>query len=488
MDYIIIDSFFETEGSLSQAHGQFVPLGLLILHNVLKSHGYTGKTLLTQSDYETCLAGAREDRGPIKLVGITASTWTRFDAIRKIKECRGLFPQALIVAGGFHFGNCAADAIRHIPELDLVVRGEGDEVILDLMKLARGEGEISGIQGITYRGENGEPVEQGPRLIVDVLPSLEFLDSTFTPENFAGNILHPDMPIPAMNVVAGRGCPFQCIFCSVRRVRYRPYPASKLVDLIERITSSFKIEGVKFWDDSLTINEAQVIDLCNEIIRRQLKIFWFCDSRADINLDLIPLMYAAGCRFISVGLETGSPKIQKIVGKKVSNEQIFRFAAKCREVGIRPFIFLMAGFPDETWEDLEMTVKVAQELSSRYQAISGCAGIATILPGTRLEEIARERGVLAPDFSWCQPYHNPLNAEYGQACDVPIYIEGITPQMFKEANRAMLSNYALSLPLKVFIKNALENLWSRDLSWTDKLNLGKKILASLAKKAFSSSH
>jgi anaerobic magnesium-protoporphyrin IX monomethyl ester cyclase len=118
------------------------------------------------------------------------------------------------------------------------------------------------------------------------------------------------MPIPSMNILAGRGCPHNCIFCSVNRTRVRRYPVEDIVNMIEKTTNKFNIRGVKFYDDSLTLSNSYVSALCDEIIRRKLDIVWFCDSRANINLDLLSLMYSAGCRYIAVGLETGSPKIQ----------------------------------------------------------------------------------------------------------------------------------------------------------------------------------
>jgi anaerobic magnesium-protoporphyrin IX monomethyl ester cyclase len=476
MDYLLVDSIFDDEKDMSESHGRFVPYGLLILDKVLNDRGYKGKIILNNDEFNTFMEESNKNGDAVKLIGITSSTWTRFDAISKIKKLRRQVPEALIVAGGFHFGNCADDSIRNIPELDVVVRGEGEEVIINLMKLSNNEIDIKNIQGITYRGYNGEPIEQGPRQIVNNLPDLDFMEYNYTRELFTQNILHPSMPIPSMNILAGRGCPFGCIFCSVSRTKHRSFPVDQILDHIERITNKFNIAGVKFWDDSLTINESYVYELCQKIKQRNLKIYWFCDSRADINFDLIPLMYSAGCRFISVGLETGSKKIQKIVGKKVSNEQICLFAAKCHEVGIRPFIFLMASFPNEDLEDLKETIAIAKELCSKYKAIASSLQIATILPGTELEKIARERGILQPGFSWTDPYYNSVNLKYGQVPYIPIYIEGITPEDLRKANILMLINYGVSFSWKTFAKEAWENLWGIDRSWKEKIFVGSNVM------------
>ena len=94
------------------------------------------------------------------------------------------------------------------------------------------------------------------------------------------------MPIPSMNILAGRGSPYNCIFCGVNRTKDRRYPVQDIVNIIEKTTEKYNIRGVKFYDDALTLNESHVRALCNQIIKRKLDIAWFCDSRANIDFDL----------------------------------------------------------------------------------------------------------------------------------------------------------------------------------------------------------
>jgi anaerobic magnesium-protoporphyrin IX monomethyl ester cyclase len=483
MDYLLINPTFDNPGGKSVSHGDFKPYGLLVLDFVLRQAGYSGKLLLDPAEWDVFMAEPRQHHP--KVVGFTGTTFTRFDAIRKIRKCRELFPEALIVAGGPHFGCCAQDSIRHISQLDVVVRGEGSQAILELMRVAQGRISIEQMDGITHRNSSGAVVERGERIVLDTLPDIRFMERFYTDSEFANNPLNPARPIPSMNVIAGIGCPHECIFCSVNRMKNRTYPAKQIVDVIETITRKHGIRGVKFFDDTLTIRESFVRSLCEEILRRNLTIEWFCDSRANIDLDLIPLMYSAGCRFISVGLESGSPKIQKTIRKNISNEQVIRFCERCKQVGIRPFIFLMAGFPDETPEDLRMTVQMAATLSRRYGAIAGGMGITSIMPGTQLEQIARERGLLPSDFSWAEPYCVPSNVAYGQVPSVPIYAEALTPELFQQMNREALGQYAAGLPLVTFVREAVENLLRHDLSWRQKYLIGKEVMSTKVRGLFS---
>lgn len=476
MDYLLIQAPLE-KSQKSSGHGEFIPYGIVVLSKSLANHGYQGKLLIEDEALEDFFATAAGLAKHPVLIGISASTWSRFRAIELIRESRQAFPRSTIVVGGFHFGNCAEDTIRNVPEVDVVVRGEGDEVIVELMEFAKGKRDIETISGITFRDSAGNTVSQGDRRFVKNLTSLDFLDHDFTKEDFTRNILHPDTPIPSMNIFTGRGCPHGCIFCSVSRINNRKYPVQVVVDKIEEYRRNYGVKGVKFQDDSLTLNERYVIDLCDEIIRRKLDIVWWCDSRADIKYDLLERMYRAGCRYVSVGLETASPNIQKIVGKKVSNDAVRSFAKKCKELGVGCFVFLITGLPDETLEDLRMTVDFAGELSREHKALAGSMGFTNILPGTRLEVIARERGILPDNFSWSAPYHNEKNTEYNSFINVPIYIEHITPEMYNKALHDMLINYGSGLGLGKFIREVFENIFLRhDRTWKEKFQIGVSII------------
>ncbi len=483
MDYLLLDTFFENESQESSGHGKFLPYSLCILDQELKRNRFLGRIVINIKELHEVF---ESDIMP-KLVGITCSSFTRFEAIKNIEQARKKWPAALIVAGGPHFSWCAEDSIRHIPGLDVVVRGEGEEIIVRLMQSAKGESDYKTFSGITFRGSDGHPVSQGERLVCSNLPDLSFMDQLYSAEMFKNNPLNPDMPIPSMNICAGRGCPYNCIFCSVNRTRNRMYPVNKVVDKIEEITRKFNIRGVKFWDDSLTIDENYVESLCDEILKRRLDIRWFCDSRANINLDLLERMWAAGCRFISVGLETGSPKIQKNIGKAINNDMIRKFAERCQKVGISCYVFIMGSLPDETLEDLEMTIDICRELSQKYGAIAAGLGLTVVFPGTQLERIARERGIIPADFSWSLPYQDPHAQEYQCEFDkLPIYVEGIPAAYFLEARKRSQANYTLSFGPQKFIKKSIRFLLDKKIPLKEKFLTGKRVFLALLKRLNSS--
>jgi len=145
----------------------------------------------------------------------------------------------------------------------------------------------------------------------------------------------------------------------------------------------------------------------------------------------------------------------------------------------------MASFPDETPEDLELTIDIARDLSKKGKAIAGSMGATVIFPGTQLEKIARQRGILAEDFSWHKPFYDELNLQYDVSPTIPLYREGISPEVYKNAKRKMLANYANSLSVRVFFVNLIENIMRRDISWVEKMAIGSNIFKAKVKSLFS---
>lgn len=474
MEYLLVYAEMPQKDQ-SEAHGKFKPYSIFALDHCLRKSGYKGKMLLDEYEIEAFFKNQEGHQEDIDLIGVSSTSFSRLHAIKVIKKLRELKPKSVIVTGGVHFGNCAEESLSGIPEIDIVVRGEGDEVIIDLMQYAQGKKSLIEINGISYRESDGKIISQGERAIVMQLDDLDFMDQSYSPQDFKENIFHGKLSIPAMNILTGRGCPYGCIFCSVSRIKNRKYPVKVVVDKIEEISNRYGVKGVKFQDDSLTLNEAYVVDLCDEILKRKLDIIWWCDSRANINMELLRHMHASGCRYVSVGLETASPRIQKIIGKQISNAEVLRFVKQCTDIGIWSFVFLMTSLPDEKPEDLNQTVEFGKELI-KHGACAGGVGAATIFPGTKLENIAKERGVLPGDYSWYKDYYNPLNLEYGQVPYIPLYIENITPEMFKAANRAMLIDYAAKMGFREFLKEAIENLFRRDRTWGEKADLALSIM------------
>lgn len=201
-------------------------------------------------------------------------------------------------------------------------------------------------------------------------------------------------------IFASRGCSYNCYYC--------PYPmgfgkrivhndALAVVDEIEKLYNEHNVRGILFRDQVFTMDWAKTTVLCDEIIRRGLKIQWVIETRLDrVNEELLHKMKAAGCVRIHYGLESGDPKLFKLVGKEgaaSSMEQLIENFIMTERVGIHPHMFVLIGLLGETWETIRNTIKTIKRIRPLTLQVS----VVTPYPGTKLYDVAKEKGLLTTD-------------------------------------------------------------------------------------------
>ncbi|MGN7611202.1 B12-binding domain-containing radical SAM protein, partial [Magnetococcales bacterium HHB-1] len=228
-------------------------------------------------------------------------------------------------------------------------------------------------------------------------------------------------------VFATRGCPSNCIFCSLTadRVRFRDVDA--VLDEIEAKIAITGVRNVSFGDSSLTLNKNYVTELCEKMLERDLRLRWNCYSRVDINPEILTLMAKAGLISVELAVESGSTNTLKTIKKGIKLQRYFKFIKKAHELGIRSWVFTMVSFPDETLEEAQATLKLI-EASAPYIFDCGLQ-ITRILPDTQLDGIARSRGVLPEDFSWFKEFSVSEEAVLLKTDDyqtIPIYRENLS--------------------------------------------------------------
>jgi len=357
-----------------------------------------------------------------RVFGITATTNTRFQAIKVAAVVKRLHPESVIVVGGVHFSHCAEDTLSHVPEIDVVVRGEGELPFVELCNAISCRSALDRVKGITYR--RGSQVFENPAQ--DVFVDLDEIpdDTEFTWDEYPEFLFGYPETVRALSVMSSRGCPYNCIFCSKAGMKYRVRDPVKVVDEIELLKVRGNIRAVNFVDLTFTASPAHVSGVCNELIRRKLDILWWCQSRANIDLNLLGLMKEAGCVSLFVGVESGSPSVLSRISKGISCEQVTRFIEKCAELGIRASAYFMFSHPDETAADVRLTLALIDQLE---RAKVPCAFHPTVIfPGTELEKMARQIGLLDESFSWCTPYESDLNRKLGQLTHVPLFMHKLS--------------------------------------------------------------
>ncbi|MCU0595770.1 MAG: B12-binding domain-containing radical SAM protein, partial [Desulfobacterota bacterium] len=317
--------------------------------------------------------------------GITATTFTRFEAIKIAKHLRALRPNSRIVVGGVHFMYCPEDTLKKVPEIDVVVRGEGEVTIVELLDAIGSGHELQQVKGISYREGNGVIHNPDQPLFEDLDALPVYTD--FTWEQYPEYLFGYPEPVPATSVISSRGCPYKCIFCAKAGMKYRLRSAQKVVDEIQLLKEKLRVDAINFLDLTFTANPKHVRAVCQEIIQRDLKIKWWCESRVNIPLELLDIMKAAGCVALVIGVESGSSRVLSTISKNISTAAVLAFCERCIELGIIVQPYFMFSHPGESREDVQQTLELILRLEKRK---SSCSFQPTMIyPGTEIETIAR---------------------------------------------------------------------------------------------------
>lgn len=367
-----------------------LPLGLGYIAAILENNGVAVEVIdadaLKISDDE--LARQAREIKP-DLVGITMMTAT-FDAGKKvIKLIRLVAPQAVIIAGGAHPSALPVETLEDIPELDLAAVGEGEFTMLELAKAMAENKNWREIKGLYYR-ENGKITAAPPRELIKNLDTLPLpARHKFPLEKYK---THPPYGLknPYMHLLTSRGCPFGCAFCSKsvfgRGLRMRA--AASVVDEMAELIKKYGVKEIKFYDDDFTLDMNRAEEICEEIIRRKIKIPWSATTRVDlVNQPLLKKMKQAGCWLIAYGVESGCQDLIDLIGKGIKLEQVERAFSWTSQAGIKTLAYFMIGLPGETEATIKNTVAFSKRLNPDFVNWS----LTTIFPATPLKEIVRQR-------------------------------------------------------------------------------------------------
>ena len=407
--------------SHTQAKLTMPTLGIGYLSSFLKNKGHDVSIIdanlkgLAKNKLMTLLA----DINP-QIVGVSFTTMGRFEAFELIKLVKKTLPKAITIAGGPHASLTSDDILTHLPELDIVVRGEGEETINEVVEKLEGNSDLSGIAGISYRKDNNI-INNPPRELIKDLNTLPFPEQKLDEYNF--KMLVPGKGILRFgSILASRGCPYNCYFCSLkvlwsRKVRKRS--PENIIDELVFLKDRYKIGGFAALDDTFTLDKKWVEEICDLMEKKRLNLSFTCHIRVDsVDYNLLKRLKQAGCYEVSYGAESGSQRIlDEVICKGTKVEQIKDVRIWCQELGIRNFESFIISHPTETKEDLEKTWELFLE-SPFKDGVT--VNFLRIYPGTEVEEKAREKGILPLDFSWSKRFYQKVDIPSLHG-DVPIF-------------------------------------------------------------------
>lgn len=409
------------------------PLGLLYIGAVLEKEGH--EVMILPADVlelSWLQIKAKIQAYQADIIGVTSTTENRFQSFKLVKIAKKARPEALTVLGGPHASMAAEDCLRHIPELDLVVRGEGEVTMRELCAALEDRKNLKAAEelpGLSFR-RNGRVQSNPPRAPIpdlDSLPHPAFHLVPFEEYNFRFEVPEHGL-LPAVNMMTSRGCPFDCNFCATpinwgRKVRMRS--PENVVDEIEFLVQKYGVKVIFFFDDTFNTNAKRVERICDLILERKLDIFWKCDVRLDlIDRPLLAKMKKAGLFHLSFGLEAASERVRnEIVHKKVDIQDFHRLVNWCNELNIVPNAFFIFSHPTETWEEAQETIRIIELYRGK---IESSIAILHIYPGTPLEKTAREQGLLPADFTWTKRHSSKVTTLPTAQGDVPLYLDRLT--------------------------------------------------------------
>jgi radical SAM superfamily enzyme YgiQ (UPF0313 family) len=385
--------FCESPNRLQGQVGFYPPLGLMYIASYLRKFSHHDvailDTLIEKMDYEDISEQIRIHNPDA--VGISVTSFTLIDAYKTAQIVKETKPDTRVIMGGPHINLYPRETLG-LPAVDIVVRGEGEITMKELLDQMQEESSLTKIEGIGYK-INGKLYFTKNREFIKDLDILPFPARDITPFKKYYSIFGTDRTSTIL--MTSRGCPYSCAFCFRESGSYfRARSAKNVVDEIEQCCR-MSISEFFIFDETFTINKKRVQDICDEIIRRDLQIQFDMRTRVDIVCEeLLTKLKKAGCKRIQYGVESGSQKILNLMKKGITIEQIYETFRLTKKIGIDTYADFMLGYPTETKEDMYKTISFAMELNPDFVQFA----ITTLYPGTELYQTAFKKQILDSDF------------------------------------------------------------------------------------------
>jgi anaerobic magnesium-protoporphyrin IX monomethyl ester cyclase len=368
-------------------HQLFPPIGLAYLAAVLEQNGYEIRIMdcpVCEMDHEKLKADLASFEP--NLIGISSMTPTIESALKSARVAKEVCPDAKVVMGGAHVTFMDRETLAEEPATDIVVRGEGEETLLELVKQLPDLPKLEDVKGITFRKGN-QIVQTSNRPYIqnlDALPRPAYKYIPVEKYRILGRKLLP--------IMSSRGCPFQCSFCAASQMfgaGFRARSPKNVLDELEWLRDEYGAEGISFQDDTLTFDRKRILEICDGIIERKIRLPWGCGTRADtVTKEILAKMRAAQCDAVCFGVESGCQRIRDALKKRVSTEQCENAIKWAKEVGMFVTVSVILGYPGETKETLQQTL----DFVHRVEPDDVWLCHATPYPGTELRALVESKG------------------------------------------------------------------------------------------------
>jgi anaerobic magnesium-protoporphyrin IX monomethyl ester cyclase len=433
-------------------HPLFPPLGLAYMAAVLEQNAFEVKII----DCPVCQINHEKLKAELAaydptIVGIGSMTPTIVSALKSAQVAKEACPDAKVLMGGPHATFADREILNDEKAVDIIVRGEGEETIVELAKQAPNMQKIGEVKGISFRKEKQiiQTVNRPFIQDLDALPRPAYKYVPMEKYRITGKTLLP--------IITSRGCPFQCSFCVASQMfgqRFRMRSSKNVLDELEWLRDEYGAEGIAFQDDTLTFDKRRATEICDGMIERKINLPWGCGTRADVvTKEVLEKMAKAHCNETMFGIESGCQRMRAVLKKGVTNEQCWNAIKWAKEAGMFVTVSVILGYPGETKESLQETLDFARKLEP--DDVWLCH--ATPYPGTYLRDLVKSYGWKMSD-NW--ELYNTMN---------PIFEDPALPAKEIAAMRRTFYNkfysprYIMRQAVKGYIKG---NLYSKIMTRT----------------------
>jgi radical SAM superfamily enzyme YgiQ (UPF0313 family) len=386
---------------------QAPPMGIYYVAAVLMQHGHEVEVLNwhDRGIPPEGIASVLREKKP-RLIGLSVLHANRWGAIEIARIAKRVDPGVTIVFGGVGATPLWEHFLTHFPEVDLVVLGEGESSLLQVVSRLdrRDPGDWSSVPGIAFR-RHGRPSRTAAAEWIGDLDALPL----------------PARQFDMAHLSLTRGCVSDCRFCGSPgfwKRRVRSHSAEYFVEQL----AALRQRGRRFFfvsDDTFTLNRRRVIEVCRRILQRKLDISWAAISRVDaVEEEVLAWMRRAGCIQISYGVESGSPEIRRRLNKTISEGQIHEAFRLTQRYGIMARAYFIYGCPGETRETIQQTV----DLMLAIQPLGAVFYILDLFPGTALYEDFKRRCNVTDDI-WLERTEDIMYFETDPHLSVDLILE-----------------------------------------------------------------
>jgi radical SAM superfamily enzyme YgiQ (UPF0313 family) len=315
------------------------------------------------------------------IVGFTALCCNFHCVVKVAGQLKQMLPGLPILLGGPHASILHQPILERFDVFDAVARHEAERTLLPLLAGIATAADLAEVPGISYRLPGGE-IRCNPSA-----PSIEDLDQLPFPAYDCYPI--DELGLKRINIEAGRGCPFSCTFCSTATFfgrNYRIKSARCLVDMMDRLNALYGFTDFGLQHDLFTVNRKKILGFCETVRDRNYR--WGCSARVDcVDEELLLAMAGAGCSGIYFGIETGSPRMQRISRKRLDIGLVEPTLSRVRELDMRATASLITGYPEEEADDQAATLDFAGRLHMPpHTNVNVQLHLLTPEPGTALME------------------------------------------------------------------------------------------------------